>query len=65
MKLWITRDESNRLTIHLKKPTKYIYNEYWNNGLCCLPNDLFPEVTFKNSPQQIELKLVKNGKNRW
>lgn len=59
MKLWITRDESNRLTFHLKKPTKYIDNEYWNYGLCCLPSDLFPKITFENSPQEVELKLNK------
>ena len=58
MKFWITRDESDRVTLHNRKP-RYVYEEYFNNGLCCLPSNTFPEVTFENSPQQIEIKLVK------
>ena len=30
MKLWITRDESDRVTLHNKKP-RYVYGEYFNN----------------------------------
>ena len=69
MKFWIARDESNELWIFDKKPIlvpkgkNYAYGFFglgkdgkWNNKLDA---SLFPEVTFENSPQEIEIKLVK------
>jgi hypothetical protein len=63
MKFWIARD-SYGLWLFNQKPTKYIFN-----GDKCLnkigiiyyliDRNLFPELTFENSPQQVELKLVK------
>lgn len=62
MKLYIGRD-SYGLWLFNEKPIKYIYNgdkcfnispyERYSIG-----SQLFPEVTFENSPQEIELKLI-------
>lgn len=62
MKFWIARDKDNDLYLYPSKPRKgdyrftcgYVYEDYIN-----LNSDLFPEVTFENSPQEVELKLVK------
>lgn len=62
MKLWIARDGDGALFLFSVKPTKE--NDYWYEhsgyGYCFaeIPNDVFPEVTFENSPQEVELKLV-------
>lgn len=68
MKLWIARDENGELWIFDKKPIlvpkdeSYSYGFFdlckdgeWNNKLNA---SLFPEVTFENSPQEVELKLI-------
>lgn len=61
MKMWVARDEYNLLGLFFEKP------EY-NEPLCCwvnapfatyLPPRAFPEVTFENSPQMVEIKLAK------
>ena len=55
MKLWIARDEENDLSIHTNKPTRrYIHGV----GLKCwvsFDSDIFPEITFANSPKLFEL----------
>lgn len=67
MKLWIARDENGYIFLYRRKP--YItYNPYtkiqqWilDNGdedYMMLSRDYFPEVTFENSPQEVELKLI-------
>lgn len=64
MKLWIARDEDGDLYLYLNKPIKrnrhftcgFIRNNYME-----LNSDEFPEVTFENSPQEVELKLVSDG----
>lgn len=62
MKLWIARDKDGTLCLFREKPTLDIY--YWiDNSLGmtgCIAELLkidFPEVTFENSPQEVELKL--------
>ena len=72
MKLWIARDKNNGLCLYRNKPELFkieenINEEFWkdssNDGYYCyLYYSEFPEVTFENSPQQIELKLVQNDK---
>lgn len=62
MKLWIARDENNDLALYTVKPTLYYDNYYesaYNSEKIDLDENLFPEVTFENSPQMVELKLVK------
>lgn len=64
MKLWIARDKAGFISLHEKSPIwrKNRVNsiEDWHDGefLCYLDNNEFPDVTFKNSPQQVEIKLV-------
>lgn len=67
MKFWIARDEYGELTLHHNKP-EYVYDENyrmssWSYGgrIGEIYEKLFPEITFENSPQEIELKLVSNG----
>lgn len=60
MKLWIARNEDGTLALRESEP--YCPYGTWHN---CnqefyLNIDLFPEVTFENSPQQVELKLQNN-----
>ena len=60
MKMWIARDKNGTLALHESEP--YCpYNNTWHNSNqeFYLDDDLFPEVTFENSPQKIEIKLVK------
>ena len=58
MKLWIARYKSGFLYLHDKKPT--LDGEYWvsNGSWSSIDIEYFPEVTFENSPQELELKLI-------
>lgn len=64
MKLWIARDEDGILTLYYGKPILEDWLGMWGSNEGCkeLDRDLFPEVTFENSPQQVEIKLVKPRK---
>ena len=62
MELWIARDKDGDLAMYDVYPTE--------NGFGCWESSgnyykidwrLFPEITFENSPQEIELKLVKDN----
>ena len=59
MKLWIARGvgKNGRLTLHYERPT-YIEGKGWDKIWAIPDSSEFLEITFKNSPQQIELKLV-------
>lgn len=64
MKLWIARDRNNDLYLYTVKPILYS-NSYFDSRSSTaiamkLDEDLFPEVTFENSPQQVEIKLIKS-----
>lgn len=58
MKFWIARDFDGKLALHTREPHCQFYTWYSGNEVV-LNEELFPEVTFENSPQQVELKLVK------
>jgi hypothetical protein len=57
MKFWIARDKYGLWLLETKP---YIRNDMFtcDGNVYRIDDDLFPEVTFKNSPQEIELKLV-------
>lgn len=70
MKVWIARDKDNSLSI---SNYKLIYaglvqgwilpKEYYNDDdvysfHVYIDDKLFPEVTFENSPREVELKLI-------
>lgn len=67
MKLWIAKDEgSNYCTLFIDEPHKEFNNftkKYsWRTDdmlgtYMCLPSSEFKNVTFENSPQEVELKL--------
>lgn len=61
MKLWIARDEYNILGLFFEKPEYQEQLRCWVKApfATYLPPSTFPEVTFENSPQQVEIKLVK------
>lgn len=58
MKLWIARDSNDGLYLHFTEPQG---DDYWfiSERFIRIDSFLFPEVTFENSPQQVEVKLVK------
>ena len=62
MKIWIARDK-NGLYMYEKRPTFFVsFGEFGcmiGETYCKLPSHWFPEITFENSPQEVELKLVK------
>ena len=60
MKLWIARDKNGGLYLHFDKPTTDYGKCYFTSmRAVVISRDLFPDVTFENSPQMVELKLVK------
>lgn len=59
MKIWIARHENGALTLHYCEPQLW-GGSGWDGGIPMWLNpEMFPEVTFENSPQEVELKLVK------
>ena len=58
--LWIARDKDNSLFIYSKKPIKnydfYNYNTEDVLDSTIIPEELYPEVTFENSPKQLIIK---------
>ena len=68
MKLWIARDYDNTLQIFEKYPIKKENLFYPTSDITgkftfyrSIPLDIFPEITFENSPQEVELKLINNN----
>ena len=70
MKMWIARHETQELWLFIEKP--YLFEEadgckYWvlDNGMVypfssiILDADSYPEVTFENSPMEVELVIKK------
>ena len=60
MKLYIARDKDTTLNLFYEKPTKS--GEYFivkGSNYLSLNRNMFPEVTFENSPQKVEIKLIK------
>ena len=63
MKFWVSRDLDGPLVLSDKLP--YLPNKSYDffcfdNGarLYFLDRNMFPEVTFENSPKEVEIKLV-------
>lgn len=61
MRLWIARDKDGLLYLYDNTPEKRseYFLPYAGYDDMPLDNGLFPEVTFENSPQEVELKLIK------
>lgn len=59
VKLWVARDLNGLIYLHLKEPTLEEHtSEYMSQFFIELPTKSFPEVTYDNSPQMVELNLV-------
>ena len=59
MKLWIARDCDGTLCIYQSKPFLDPYNDWdSDDDYLLIDEERFPEVTFENSPQEVELKLA-------
>ena len=67
MKFYIARDDDKSLHLYTNKPyleqtlNKRSIKRYfmWDNGKCYeLDNELFPEITVENSPQEIEINFL-------
>lgn len=65
MKLWIARDKNEKLWLFKEYPIKK-GELFWPTKdnttgkftyYRSMPMDMFPEVTFENSPQEVELSL--------
>ena len=58
MKLWIARDKSGWLQLFFEQPK---YREDWEGHFITYldDDDCFNEVTFENSPQEVELVIKK------
>lgn len=61
MKMWLTRDLDENLILHFDKPMWIEKHEIWvsNSDAVVLDFKEFPEVTFENGPQEVEINLVK------
>lgn len=65
MKMWIARSEYGDLKLFQTEPSQEVSmltgSRYWNDRLESFKIDdrLFPEVTFENSPMEVELVLKK------
>lgn len=60
MEFWIAREHSG-LWMYLEKPTKYEDTfgcSSANGEVYELDSDLFPEITFENSPRKIKIELL-------
>ena len=73
MKLWIARDKNGSLSLYICEPIEIDGQFYVHDGhhridydtsyvkgwyIDGINRNLFPEVTYENSPQQVEIKLV-------
>lgn len=64
MKLWIARDKDGTLWLFKEYPIKKdeLFYPTTDDGKFTyyrsMPTDMFPEVTFENSPMEVELKLA-------
>ena len=65
MKMWIARDKDGSLYLHRFKPYAVWRDvgdyRVWTNedeDYLLLRRRSFPEVTFENSPMEVELKLI-------
>ena len=62
MKLWIARDKDGYIWLYSQKPERhgsdwYLFSPTHRGGVK-LDSISFPSVTWENSPQQVELKLI-------
>lgn len=59
--MWVARDKNYCLFLYEEKPHLETYdniNEWVSDGNCYVfDGNLFPDITFENSPREIEITL--------
>lgn len=61
MKIWIARDRDNDLRVFTSRPYQrngIFMTEFDNDDFIFIDSGMFPELTFENSPQEVEFKLA-------
>lgn len=61
MELWIARDTCGYSHLYVEKPIKKdgYFKKQPNTMGFTISCNLFPEVTFENSPQKVKIELIK------
>lgn len=62
MELYVARDKDGTLAVYPEIPERNVVGGYFHfsyDYYLPLDDDLFPEITWENSPKKVELKLVK------
>ena len=62
MKMWIARNVDNTLVLFQSKPilnNEVMWDEILNEDYMFISEYLYPEVTFENSPMEVELIVKK------
>lgn len=62
MKFWIARNVDNTLVLFQSKPilnNEVVWDEILNEDYMFISEYLYPEVTFENSPMEVELVIKK------
>lgn len=65
MDFWIARNTDDTLVLFQSKPIlndNLDWEEILNEDYMFIPDYLFPQVTWKNSPQRIKLELIEKLK---
>ena len=59
-KLWVARDNNGKLYLYNEKPKYYNDLKVWFSGRICskLDNNIFPDLTWKDEPIEVELRLA-------
>ena len=58
MKMWITRNAEGWLYLHDMEPVLVDLDWVTLGDRYIIDSRLYPEVTFENSPMEVELKLI-------
>lgn len=60
---WIARDKNDKLRLFNCRPMKLKWFGEWIGGLANLNPEDFPDVTWENSPQKVDLIIRKSSPN--
>ena len=63
MDFWVARNTDDTLVLFQSKPIlndDLDWEEVLNEDYMFIPDYLFPQITWENSPQRIKLELIKN-----
>ena len=59
MKMWIARDCNGEVFLHTERPRLFTSGVWHSNDWFMLAKTDFPQVTFENSPMEVELVIKK------